>query len=163
MLRYFIIATFIVLTVAIVATAWSNRDLIRLRIASTNLPVPPKAQDATREGGRGGAPLTGDAPWALSALPDCLYQDSESTGSFAYVRSKLPVSSQVVPPGTTLRYGACTISVGNGEVFVTRGPDRLRIPPDVTLYQAAGELALLRRTGATGELRIYSAARIRVR
>lgn len=102
--------------------------------------------------------MRGDAPWALSALPDCLIQQSEATGTLAYVRSKLPRGATAVAPGTVLHYGSCTIFVRDGEALVSRGDDRLRIPPHVTLYRVGNVLALLRDTAARGELRIYKAS-----
>ena len=87
MIRYFAIATVIVLTVVVLATAWENRELIRIRIASTSVPAPPKPADSTGGGGVT-VPFRGDAPWALSALPECLTQLSVSTGRLAYVRSR---------------------------------------------------------------------------
>ena len=155
MLRYYAIATAIVLTIAVIATAWSNRDLIRIKIASVNVRVPPKAGDPWGMGGVSRGVLRGDAPWALSALPDCLHQRAESSGSLEYVRTHMPPGVTPVPAGSTLVYGTCTISVGNGEAYVTRGPDRLRIPPHVEFYRAPGVLALLRSSGSNGELRVY--------
>ena len=158
MLRYYVAATFIVLTLAVGVTAWNARELLRIRIASTSLPAPPKPQTSSRQTAGGEAPMRGDAPWALSALPDCLRQKSEATGSVAFASSKIPPGARRIAPGSRLVYGPCTISVGNGEAFVSRGPDRLRIPPVATLYRAGDKLFLLRRTGRYGELRVYTAA-----
>ena len=155
MTRYFAIATIIVLAIFVAATAWTYRDAIRVRIAPTGVPAPPKAQDETSGGGRPDVPLAGDAPWALSALPDCATQGLSARGPFAYVRAKLPRDAVAIAPGTTFAFGACTILVGNGEVRVQRGFDRLRIPPLATLYRTGDGLALLRRTGKSGELRVY--------
>ena len=161
MLRYYVIASCIVLTVAVLATAWSNRDRIRESVAP-NTPPQHFAAAATPhggfegEGGAGSAPVHGDAPWALSALPECLIQQSEATGTLAYVRSKLPAGATAVAAGTILHYGPCTILVRDGEALVSRGQDRLRIPPHVTLYRAGNRLALLRQIDATGELRVYT-------
>jgi hypothetical protein len=155
MLRYYAIATVIVLAIAVLATAWEHRDLIRIRIGSTNLQVSPKPAGAMGPAQTQSGALHGDAPWALSALPDCLQQISESTGSVSYVRSRLPPGSSPVSAGSLLIYGNCTILVGDAELSVRRGPDRLRVPPHVTLYRAGGELALLRMTGKSGELRVY--------
>lgn len=149
------------LTVAVLATAWSNRDRIR---ESVTPQAPPRHFAASTtphggfegEGGAGGGPLRGDAPWALSALPDCLIQQSVATGTLAYVRSKLPAGATAQPAGTILHYGPCTILVRDGEALVSRGPDRLRIPPHVTLYRAGNRLALLRDSDARGELRVYT-------
>lgn len=143
------------------ATAWSTRE------RSTPAPAPsaepmrgspassPHAGFEAQDGKAGGA-LRGDAPWALSALPDCLIQRSQATGPLAFVRSKLPAGATVVPPGSVLHYGPCTISVRDGEAIVSRGPDVLRIPPRATLYRTAQKLALLRTSGNHGDLRIYS-------
>ncbi len=154
------ISTCIVLTVAVLATAWSNRERIRETVSPHSAPhhfapasTPHGGFEA--EGGSGNAPLRGDAPWALSALPDCLIQESEATGTLAYVRSKLPRGATAVGAGTVLHYGSCTIFVRDGEALVYRGGDRLRIPPHVTLYRAGNELALLRDSDASGELRVY--------
>jgi len=155
MLRYFAIATVIVLAIVVFATAWTHRDLIRIRIAPTALPVPPKPGDAIAAHGSPNVPISGDAPWALSALPDCLIQERNARGPISYVRAKLPRDARPIAPGTELVLGPCTISVGNGEIRVQRGPDRLRIPPHVTLFRSDEGLALLRTTGKTAELRVY--------
>jgi hypothetical protein len=159
--RYYVIATCIVLTIAVLATAWSNRDRIRATVSPQASPVhyvPASTPHGGFEGqgGAGSAPVRGDAPWALSALPDCLIQQSETTGTLAYVRSKIPKGATAVPSGAILRYGPCTILVRDGEALVSRGDDRLRIPPHVTLYRAGNALALLRDSGSRGELRVYS-------
>ncbi|HVA28465.1 MAG TPA: hypothetical protein VNF68_09815 [Candidatus Baltobacteraceae bacterium] len=155
MIRYFAIATVIVLAVLVAATAWTHRDAIRDRIAAGNVPASPKAMDETSGGARANVPLSGDAPWALSALPDCTTPGLYAHGPFAYVRAKLPRDAVAIAPGTTFAFGACTISVGNGEIRVQRGLDRLRIPPLATLYRSGDGLVLLRRTGKVGELRVY--------
>ncbi|MEO9171077.1 MAG: hypothetical protein ABI282_07205, partial [Candidatus Baltobacteraceae bacterium] len=81
MLRYYAIATGLVLTIVVTVTAWTNRDLIAIKLGSTNLRVPPKAAEPLGIRGSSRVPLSGDAPWALSALPDCLRQRAEATGS----------------------------------------------------------------------------------
>lgn len=156
MYRAVAFATIIVLGVVVAATAWVHRDLIRIRIASTSVPVPPKAGDAqSPPPGGGGDAFRGVAPWALSALPDCLIQDSIATGSLAYVRSKLPTGATIVASGSTLHFGPCTIFLRGDEVLVRRGADRLVIPPHVTLYRTARGLALLRKRDGQWEMRVY--------
>jgi len=144
-----------VLSIAVFATAWNNRELIRIRIAPTTVPAPPKPGDASDAHGRSPTALSGDAPWALSALPDCTTEVRSAHGPLAYVRSKLPADAQPIPPGTVLSLGACTIFVGSGEVRVHRGSDRLRIPPRSTLYRTGLQFALLRQSGKTADLRVY--------
>jgi len=155
-LRYLAISTVIVLAVAVLATAWYNRDFLRFRLASSKHPMPPQHLKIA-EGGGGAADsgVTGDAPWALSALPDCFVQRSESRGGPAYVRARIPAGAQPVPAGTRLSYGPCTIVVRSGELLVDRGSDRLRVPPRATLYRVGDSLALFRVDGGTAVLRTY--------
>jgi hypothetical protein len=155
MVRYFALATVIVLGVAVLATAWENRELIRIRIAPTSLPAAPKPVDPNARGAAADVPLHGDAPWALSALPDCLRPLSVSTGPLAYVRAQIPAGATPVVPPATLVYGDCTISVAGDEAFVRRGDDRFHIPANVRFYRGPALLAVLRRSAGGNELRVY--------
>ena len=158
MLRYFALSAAIVLGIAVVAAGWVNRDLIRIKIASIYARVQPKPGEASVPERGGTASLRGDAPWALSALPDCLIQISESSGPSHYVRAHLPPDATRIVPPATLVYGDCTITIAGEEAFVRRGEDRLRIPPPVKFYHAGDLLALIRETGAIAELRVYQPA-----
>jgi len=153
-IRYVVLASVIVVGLAVLATAWSDRDLIRIEVAPTSLPVPPKPADS---GGGAGAdvPFVGDAPWALSALPGCLTQISVSRGPLAYVRAHVPSGATLVVPPATLAYGDCTISVAGDEAYVRRGNDRFHIPASVRFYRGPALLAVLRETGSGNELRVY--------
>ena len=159
MVRYLLLSTAIVLGVAIAVAAWVNRDLIRIKIASVYARVPPKAGAPGTPERRPAGALWGDAPWALSALPECLIQTSESTGPSAYVRARLPAGAAAIVPPATLVYGDCSISIAGDEAYVRRGADRLRIPPRVRFYRAHGVLALVRQTAQGAELRIYQPAK----
>ena len=133
---------------------WTNRDLIRIRIASAYGRV------AAKPGGAGderatASPLSGDAPWALSALPECLTQTSESRGPLAYLRAHLPPGAEPVLPPARLVYGDCSVTITGHEAYVRRGADRLRIPPRVQFYRADSLLVLLRRSRDGDELRVY--------
>jgi len=156
--KYLLLSTVIVLGVAIVVAGWTNRDLIRIKIASVYARIPPKPAASSGFEGGAAAPLRGDAPWALSALPECLTQTSESNGSPAYVRAHLPAGAVRVAPPATLRYGDCSIRLVGDEAYVRRGADRLRIPPRVEFFRARGLLALLRETREGVELRVYEPA-----
>jgi hypothetical protein len=158
--KYLFLSTVIVVGSAVLVTAWANRDLIRIKIASVYAHVPAKPGAASHAGGNGPAALHGDAPWALSALPECLIQTSESTGPHAYVRSHLPAGAVPVEPPATLEYGDCTIFISGDEAFVRRGADRLHIPPRVQFYRAPGSLALVREGPAGVELRVYKPANL---
>jgi hypothetical protein len=151
-------STVIIVGTAVVVAAWVNRDLIRIKIASVYARVAPKPGAAGRSEGQAIAPLRGDAPWALSALPECLTQISESTGSESYVRAHLPAGAVRIVPPARLVYGDCSIAIGGEEAMVTRGVDRLRIPPRVRFYRARRLLAMLRDAAGSAELRIYQPA-----
>ncbi|HUA09583.1 MAG TPA: hypothetical protein VMA98_09935 [Candidatus Acidoferrales bacterium] len=144
MWRYFAIATVIVLAIVVTVTARTRLGLPgHLNFWKATAPPPPAEN------------VFGNAPWALSALPDCFVQRSETTGSAAYVRAQLPAGAQPVAPGTRLTFGPCTIFVRRGELLVDRGSDRLRVPPETRLYRFDDSLALLRDTPRSNELRIY--------
>lgn len=155
MAKYLLLSTAIVFGVAVVVAGWTNRDLIRIKIASVYARVSPKPAASGGLGGAPGAPLRGDAPWALSALPECLTQTSESNGSLAYVRARLPAGAVRVEPPATLQYGDCSIRLVGDEAYVRRGTDRLRIPPRVEFFRAKGSLALVRETPQGVDLRLY--------
>jgi hypothetical protein len=157
-LRYLLLSTAIVVGAAMVVAAWVNRDLIRIKIASVYARVPAKAGAAASRGRIAMPALSGDAPWALSALPECLIQTSESAGPLAYVRAHLPPGAAPIVPPATLVYGDCSITIDGNEAFVRRGADRLRIPPRVQFYRAEGLLALIRETAQRAELRVYQPA-----
>jgi hypothetical protein len=152
------LSTAIVVGAAMCVAAWVNRDLIRIKIASVYAHVPAKPSGANRTERATPAPLLGDAPWALSALPECLTQTSESDGSLAYVRGHLPPDAIAVRPPATLQYGDCSITVTGDEAYVRRGSDRLRIPPSVQFFRAEGLLALIRTTPQGAVLRVYEPA-----
>jgi hypothetical protein len=152
--RYLALSTVIVVGTVVVVAGWMNRDLIRIKIASVYARSA-KEGPSSAPGAGGGAPLRGDAPWALSALPDCLTQIAESTGSLSYVRARMPSGAVRVAPPATLVYGSCAISIVGDEAYVRRGKDRLRIPPHVRFYRAAGLLVLIRETPGKVALRVY--------
>jgi hypothetical protein len=154
-IRYLLISTVVVLAVAVTVAGWMNRDLIRLRIASVYARVPPKPAPPNPVETSNGVPLRGDAPWALSALPECLLQTSETTGPPRYVLAHLPPGAAMVTPPETLKYADCTISIVGDEASVTRGADRFRIPPRVRFYRTGAALALLRVESSGMELRVY--------
>jgi hypothetical protein len=157
-IRYLALSTFIVLTIAIAIAAWVNRDLIRLKIASVyaRVPVKPGESQAPRSGSTAG--LRGDAPWALSALPECVRQQSESRGTPLYVRAHVPPNASPIVPPDNLRYGNCTIAVRGWEAFVRRGNDVFRIPPRVQFFKSGNLLVMLRIANGSGDLRIYQPA-----
>jgi hypothetical protein len=120
------------------------------------VPVPPKAAQHVAEGPRKAAVFSGDAPWALSALPECFDQTSKSTSpTLPFIIAHLPAGATMVRPPARLQYGDCTLRVRGDEVFVDRGGDHMHIPPQARIYTAPGKVALLRGTEGGYELRVY--------
>jgi hypothetical protein len=158
MLRYLALATAIVLAVAIGVAGWVNRDMIRIKIASVYGAARPKPEPMRTTAGESEKGLRGDAPWALSALPECLIQLSKSTGSRDFVLRHVPSGAAAVAVPATLTYGDCTISLVDDEAYVRRGNDRFRIPPRVRFYRSAHALTMLRETAGGNEVRVYEPA-----
>jgi hypothetical protein len=147
-----------VLAIAVTVAGWANRELIRIKIASVYAHVAAKPGAAGRLPGATAAPLTGDAPWALSALPECVMQTSESNGSWQYVQGRLPPAAVPIRPPATLHYGDCSVTITGDEAYVRRGNDRLRIPPSVQFYRAQNLLVMIRQTPQSVEMRVYEPA-----
>jgi hypothetical protein len=154
-LRYYAIATAIVVTfVAIVAGVQrAARELRVASVQSTGSPSPPRAQGASTLAPR---PVRGDAPWAMSAVPECFRQRREVHGPAAFVRAAMPQGAVALPAGRTLRAGDCLVRVRQEAIDVRRGDDLLRVPPPATLYSLPdGGLALVHRDAQGTVLRIY--------
>lgn len=147
------------LAVAVTVAGWTNRDLIRIKIASVYKQGPAKSGFASSATGPAPVRLLGDAPWILSALPECLTQISESKGPQPYVRAHLPRGATRIATHDTLTYGNCSIFISGDEAYVRRGVDYLRIPPRVQFYRAGDLLAIIRSSSDGTELRVYAPAK----
>jgi len=100
----------------------------------------------------------GQGGWVLSALPDCFDQMSSIEGPSALVRHHVPAQRERIAPGSTLHAGNCDVYVRANDVWVFRGGDRLRVPPNARLYAAKAGLTLVYdHDGRTG-VRVYHAA-----
>jgi hypothetical protein len=60
-----------------------------------------------------------------------------------------------VRPNSVVFAGECTILVRGRELLITRGSDRLRVPPVATLYRDRSGLTLVYIHGARAEIRRY--------
>jgi hypothetical protein len=89
------------------------------------------------------ARFSGDGPWVMSALPGCFDQQSSKIGPAGLLAKDVPPERERLRPATTLRRGACTIVVGEHDVYVYRGEDRLRVPPEARLYAHGERLTLV--------------------
>jgi hypothetical protein len=143
-----------VLTVAVIIGAFELRDRLRIDVGegrgSGGARKPQAASTPPAPVG-----ISGDAPWALSALPECFTQLSLDRGPRKFLLAHLPAHSVAIPPHTTLNFSDCTIFTKNDEVYVHRGRDAFRIPAPARLYQTPGSLSLLRMAEGAGELRVY--------
>lgn len=138
----------------IVATLFA-RPHRALRVASVRAhgtPSPPRRQAPSTA--RPDA-VEGDAPWALSALPECFRQEREAHGTPAFVAAHVPPGARRLAPGVVESTADCTVRVGAQTVTVERGSERLVVPPRAGLYATGGGYVLVRDAGETAELRVY--------
>jgi hypothetical protein len=141
--------------VGIIVAGYANREKLALKMRSVAVRIAPKPGPLQAPDKRP-ASFGGDAPWALSALPECFKQTSESTSiTLPYVLAHLPKGMTMVRPPATLHYADCTIHVVGDELHVERGADRMRVPPAARLYSDGNGLALLRADGGRYQLRVY--------
>lgn len=100
--------------------------------------------------------LRGNAPWALSALPECFHQDVQRSGTPEFARANFPAGAVRVPSGVRLVVADCTLDVEPGSAVVVRGDNRLVVPPLVRFYVAGKSLILDRTDGPHEDVRTYS-------
>jgi hypothetical protein len=154
--RYFAVSTAIVAAVLAAILALPERPRTPASGAhyasSRNTPGPGQRDTFASEG----APVSGNAPWALSALPECFRQRSSTTGPPAFARAKIPRAARRIAPGATLHVADCTLTVLARTVLVTRGENRLVVPPEASVYAAGDALILDRRDGPWEDVRIYA-------
>jgi hypothetical protein len=161
MLRYYLIATAIVVTFGVILAAFHRpgRELRVASVKSTGSPSPPRREGTSTFSP---PPPNGNAPWAMSALPECFHQEREVHGTWAFVRAHVPPAARALSRGTTLHERDCTVVVGDGVVDVTRGNETLRVPPVAALYALPHDrLALLRADATDAVLRIYGPGTLR--
>jgi hypothetical protein len=152
-IRYYLIATAIVVAIGGV--------LFAHRLAAPDLQISaqpsgtPTVETRVSDVPSTPRPFAGQGPWVLSALPACFEEQSRVRGPAAEIGAKLPPAADRIAPGTTFRAGPCTVIVRAHDVWIERGDDRLRVPPDAALYRVAGHLVLAARSGGLLEIRRY--------
>ena len=159
MIRYVAIAAAIVVATIFVILALGRTTKPHDAVYSAKLASPGVPR---REGDAGATavPLSGDAPWALSALPDCFRQLHAIHGPPDYVNAHL---AQLAPPRATwhrarsgrLRSADCVVTIVGASANVVRGDTRLHIPADARFSIAGPRLILDRFSGGTEDLRVY--------
>ncbi len=154
--RYYLLATLIVVLFGSIVFA---RRLVppdlHVSAQPTGTPTvesPSRPEPPATPGG-----FSAQGPWVLSALPGCFDEQSRVSGPAALLRAKVPPASARIAPGTTLRAGECTLVVHAHDIWVERGADRLRVPPDAALYREGAQLVLVAHdeTARTMEIRRY--------
>lgn len=155
LLRYLAISAVIVLAAFVIVGVYVNREQIAIKIKSVYQKVPPKAAQTPAPSKREAPAFVGEAPWALSALPECFTQTEKVTGPPKYVLARLPKGVTMLRPGATIDVADCHVTVEGDTVLVTRGPDRMRIPAIARLYEGPGSLVLLRGADNGFEMRVY--------
>ena len=140
------------IVVVVTLRSTSFHDIVLKSVRATGSPTVGRGQPASHY--RAGN-FAGEAPWALSALPECLLQDKEFRApSKARVLEHLPVAAQPVAAGTVLRFRDCRLEIRAHDAFVTRGKDWFWIPPQTEFFISRGNLLML-RVDRGAELRIY--------
>ncbi len=164
MTRYYAIATvLVVLFVGIVVgfgQAGRRLDVRSPDVEHPGSPSRPRAAAALASGATA-EPFDADAPWALSALPECYAQIGSLRDFPDVVRRHVPRVAEPLPAGSTLRTGTCALDVGPRGLTIRRGPDRFRVGGVqrffLTRDPAHGEvLVLLRQGDGLPELRRYT-------
>jgi len=91
--------------------------------------TPSPATGPDGEPSRAPEPMTGVAPWAMSAVPDCFEQTALVRGTRTYVDARLPSGFIAIPDGAVVRSGDCTVRRVDTALDVRRGDGlRLEVP-----------------------------------
>ena len=122
--------------------------------SSHGTPSPPQNG---ADGSRTASPVRGEAPWALSALPECVTQLSRRSGSRAYAGSAIPRGARPVAPPATLRVADCELHIDGSVATVSRGQKVLTVS-GARFFVAGDTLVLDRRDGRFGDVRLFALA-----
>jgi hypothetical protein len=156
MVRYYVIAAVIV--IAFGSAVFAHRFAVNGFKLHAEATGPPSAAHGNSNEGFVATPapfFLGQGGWVLSALPACFVQQSWKEGPSPLMRGDVPQAALRIAPGTTLHYANCTVLVRAHDVWVYRGRDRLRVPPEARLYHGPQGLTLVyEHTGRT-EVRVY--------
>ncbi len=121
----------------------------------TGTPTPTAQRPDAPESGAPQMNFLGAGSWTMSALPSCFRERERMRGPLAQLRAKFPPAAERVPPASIVRSGDCTVFVGRDDLRISRGRDRLRVPPDAALYRDARGLTLVYIDGSRAEIRRY--------
>jgi hypothetical protein len=123
------------------------------KVSGTPTPSAPGPDEAGTPAAQ--APFQGSGAWTMSSLPSCFRERERIRGSVAELRPKFPPAFERVRPPSVVLSGDCTVTVRGRELWIARGSDRLRVPPDAFLYRDAGGFTLVSIHGTRAEIRRY--------
>jgi hypothetical protein len=118
-------------------------------------PTPTAERPAAVGAPRPQAAFRGSGSWVMSSLPSCFRERERRRGSVAELRAKFPPASERIRPPAVIRSGDCALAVRSRELWISRGADRLRVPPTAFLYREAGGFTLVFIRGTQAEIRRY--------
>jgi hypothetical protein len=154
-LRYYLVATLIVVAIGSAVVAHRLMTRVEHREAARALPPPTRADANAGFVATPQPYFVGQGGWVLSALPSCFTQRSSTQGPTAMLGREIPQDALRIAPGTTLRSGSCTVLVRPHDIWVYRGGDRLRVPPEARLYHGPQGLTLVYQHAGRTEVRVY--------
>ncbi|MDQ6925518.1 MAG: hypothetical protein M3154_04695 [Candidatus Eremiobacteraeota bacterium] len=156
MVRYYLIAAVIV--VAFGSIVFAHRLAANGWKLHADATGPPSAAHGNSNEGFVATPapfFVGQGPWVLSALPACFAQQSSKQGPSRLMHDDVPQAALRIVPGTKLQRANCTVLVRAHDVWVYRGRDRLRVPPEARLYDGPQGLTLVYEHAGRTEVRVY--------
>ncbi|MDB5070812.1 MAG: hypothetical protein JWM87_1923 [Candidatus Eremiobacteraeota bacterium] len=156
MLRYYVIASVII--VAFGSVVFAHRFAANGWKLHADATGPPSAAHGNANEGFVATPapfFVGQGSWVLSALPACFVQVSSKQGPSSLLRADVPQAALRIAPGATLRRANCTVLVRAHDIWVYRGRDRLRVPPEARLYDGPQGLTLVYEHAGRTEVRVY--------
>jgi hypothetical protein len=159
MLRYYAVATLVVVAVGSVLLAQ------RLSLSGFTVHADVKASPPAAHGNANTGFVTtpqpffsGQGNWVLSALPGCFTQLSAIEGPSQALTFHVPPARERIAPGTRIASGNCTLLVRADDIWVYRGKDRLRVPPEAHLFDAKDGLTLVYDHAGRTDVRVYARA-----
>ncbi len=154
--RFVLAATVIVVAAgAVVFAHRGSPPNLQISAKVSGTPTPTAQQPDASDGGTAQAPFRGSGGWVMSSLPSCFRERERLRGSVAMLRAKFPPASERLRPPAVVLSGDCTITVRERELWIARGADRLRVPPDAYLYREPGGFTLVYIHGTQAEIRRY--------
>jgi hypothetical protein len=156
MVRYYLIAALIVVVVG--SALFAHRLAANGWKLDARATAPPPSPRPGPNAGYETTPapnFSGQGAWVLSALPGCFEQLSSIEGPSLALTFHIPPARERIPPRTSLHSGNCTVLVRDHDIWIDRGDDRVRVPPEARLYDTKAGLTLVYEHAGQTQVRIY--------